>query len=347
MRLSYRECRVAVRAFGCAAVAALLIGRAVAGGPESEPKEINAPPNVTDSAPWHFTLGSPGWLAGVSGDVGVRGVTSHVDVGFDQLLRHIDGICSLSAEARKGRFGLYADFLYLSVSAAAYNNGLLSKVNLGLDQYLADAEIFYRVLDHPRGWIDLRAGTRYTNIYNSVELVGNSRMIDQAAADFVNALPGDVRPLLERRLQHLLDGRDPSLPIAPLASRERGKLLGLILAAKQNPNPGLAQMKIAKILNKELNRSFSLSEQWLDPYLGIGGRYNLSKVFYLTGKADVGGFGAGSDVTVQASGALGCQLTRSIYSEIGYRYLYADYDSGGFVYRVSTQGVQITTGIVF
>ncbi len=30
------------------------------------------------------------------------------------------------------------------------------------------------------------------------------------------------------------------------------------------PNPGLAQQKIAKILNKELNRSFSLEEYWFD-----------------------------------------------------------------------------------
>jgi hypothetical protein len=50
---------------------------------------------------------------------------------------------------------------------------------------------------------------------------------------------------------------------------------------------------------------------------------------------------------VQAYGALGCQVTRSIYSELGFRYLYYDYDSGGFLYRVSTYGPQITAGIIF
>jgi hypothetical protein len=76
-------------------------------------------------------------------------------------------------------------------------------------------------------------------------------------------------------------------------------------------------------------------------------RYNLSKAFYLTGKADVGSFGAGSDVSVQAYGALGCQVTRNIYSELGYRYLYYDYDSDGYLYKVSTYGPQITAGIIF
>ena len=108
-----------------------------------------------------------------------------------------------------------------------------------------------------------------------------------------------------------------------------------------------AQQKIAQVLNRELNRSFSLTERWTDPYLGIGGQYDLNKAFYMTGRADVGGFDVGSKVTVQAYGGLGCHITRSIYSELGFRYLYDDYDSGGFLYKVSTYGPQITTGITF
>jgi hypothetical protein len=62
---------------------------------------------------------------------------------------------------------------------------------------------------------------------------------------------------------------------------------------------------------------------------------------------DVGGFDVGSIVTVQASGALGCQVARHIYAELGFRYLYEDYDSGGYLYKVSTYGPQITAGIEF
>ena len=333
----------------CLFTAALFIASLVqAGTMELGPKEMAPAPTVTSSEPWHFNFGSPGWMAGVSGDVGLNGTISHVDVGFDQLITHVDGIMSLSAEVSKGRFGVYGDFLYLSVSDAVYNNGLIQKVDIGLDQYLADGELYYRVLETPRGRIDLRAGARYTNIYNTVDLVANNSLIDQAAADFVNTVSGNVRALLERKLQGLLDNRDPSLPIAPLTFGEKAKLLALILAAKQNPNPAVAQQKIADILKRELNRNFSLSEYWFDPYVGIGGRYNLTKAFYLTGKVDVGGFSVGSDVTVQASAAIGCQISRNIYSELGYRYLYVDYEGdNGFIYNVSTQGIQLTTGIVF
>jgi hypothetical protein len=324
----------------------LVAARAVtADGLELEPKEMAPAPTVTSGEPWHFDLGMPGWLASVSGDIGLRGVTSHVDVGFDQILRHIDWATSVSAEARKGRFGVYSDLLYLEASAALYNNGMLSKVNIGLSQYLVDGEAFYRVVECPRGWLDLRAGARYTDIYSSTKLFGNSRLIDQAATALANAIAGDLRTLLERLLQHRLDGTNPPLPVPPLTANEKIKLLKLIIAARQDPIT--AQQKIAQVLNRELNRSFSLTERWTDPYLGISGQYDLNKTFYITGRADVGGFDVGSKVTVQAYGGLGCHITRSIYSEIGFRYLYDDYDSGGFLYKVSTYGPQITTGITF
>jgi hypothetical protein len=322
-----------------------VVGSVAAGPVELEPKEMAPPPTITDNDHWYFNLGMPGWLAFVSGDIGLHGTTSHVDVGFDQIITHVAGIASLSAEARYGRFGVYGDFLYMSLSAGVYNNGLVKKAQLSLDQYLADGEVYYRVLEGPRGWLDLRAGARYTNLYNKLELSAADGKIDQAATDLVNAVNDDLRGLLDRLLHGALDNKNPPLPVPPLGVDEKIKLLKLIREARQNPIT--AQQKIARILKRQLNRGFSLTEYWTDPYIGIGGRYNLGKAFYLTGKADVGGFGAGSDVTVQAYGALGCQVTRSIYSEIGFRYLYYDFDDGGFLYKVSTYGPQITAGIIF
>lgn len=65
--------------------------------------------------------------------------------------------------------------------------------------------------------------------------------------------------------------------------------------------------------------------------------------------ADVGGFGIGSDIAVQAYAVLGRNITRNIFSEVGYRYLYDDFrdESVGFLYQVSTHGAQITIGLKF
>jgi len=317
----------------------------LAGPVELEPKEMAPPPRITESDHWYFNIGMPGWLAFVSGDIGLHGITSDVDVGFDKIITHVAGIASISAEARYGRFGVYGDFLYMSLSAGVYGDGLVKKANLTLDQYLADGELYYRVLEGPRGSLDLRAGGRYLNMFNRLELSGRESRINQAAAALVAAATEDLRGLLERLLRGALDSNKPPLPVPPLGAEVKIRLLRFIREARQNPMT--AQQKIVTILNTRLNGAVSLTEDWTDPYFGLAGRYNLSKAFYLTGKADVGGFGVGSDVTVQAYGALGCHVTRSIYSELGFRYLYEDYDSNGFLYKVSTYGPQVTAGMIF
>ena len=99
-----------------------------------------------------------------------------------------------------------------------------------------------------------------------------------------------------------------------------------------------------------MNRSFSFYDSWTDPLIGLRGRFNLSKAFYLTAESDVGGFGIGSDIAVQAYAALGCQITRIIHAEVGYRYLYEDFRDEGandFLYQVSLHGAQITMGLNF
>lgn len=323
------------------------IGAAWAGPAPLEPKEIAPePPTITSDNAWHFNIGIPGWLAGASGDMGLHGVTKGVDVDFSQILRHIDYGLSVSGEVRKGRFGAYADLLYLEDSAAIYNSGMLSKVDIAFSEYIVNGEVFYRIYEAPRGHIDLRAGGRYFDTYSSSKLFGNAREIDDAATRLANAVAdADVKDLLIRLLKHRLEGNDPPLPIPPLTAGEKVELLKKIHNARQDP--ATAQMKIAQVLNNQLNRTFAITERWADPYIGIGGRFNLTKAFYLTGKADVGGFGVASDITAQGYGGIGCQITRNIYAEVGYRALYYDYDSGGFLFKVTTQGVQITGGYAF
>jgi len=105
--------------------------------------------------------------------------------------------------------------------------------------------------------------------------------------------------------------------------------------------------EVANRLTNQLNRSFSFYDNWTDPLIGLRGRFNLNKAFYLTAESDVGGFGIGSDVAVQAYAALGCQITRNIFSEVGYRYLYDDFRDGNFLYQLSLHGAQVTVGVTF
>ena len=172
-----------------------------------------------------------------------------------------------------------------------------------------------------------------------------------------------VRRALDAALKGALDGQNPVLPVPPLAEELKKKLVDLILRAKEDPELAAAlasdvparieQAKqrvashIARILTSNLSRTFSLNEDWVDPYVGLRGRYNLTQAFYLTAKADVGGFGVGSQVSVEAIGALGCQITRRIWGEAGYKYLYVDYRHSGFLYDISSGGALLTVGVNF
>ncbi|MFZ3374043.1 MAG: hypothetical protein WA183_00640 [Chthoniobacterales bacterium] len=126
-----------------------------------------------------------------------------------------------------------------------------------MDQYIADREVYYRVLEGPRGSLDLRAGARYTNLFNRLELTAADGKISQAATGLVNALNADLRELLDRQLQHRLDSNNPPIPFPSLGIEEKIKILKFIVQARRHPMT--AQKKIATFLKRQLNRGFNLN----------------------------------------------------------------------------------------
>jgi outer membrane autotransporter protein len=351
------------------------LAKQVAG--KEEAKVVELPPAKT-TEPWQITVGAPGWLANVTGTTGFHGINSDISVDVGQILRHINVIYSFAGEVRRDRFGVSGDLLYLNGQAGASGTGLVSKVDLGLQQFLGEFFGSWRVVQGPRGWLDLLAGFRYTYLGEQVGLQANNLTIDSASTNLVDrfaqqlATPSsDLRTLIQQNIVDKLTslrGQNPTLPVGPIAGQEPGKIRDLVQQLIQSRQPELAaairtgaqarvnQIKaqlasqVANTLTGQLNRSFSFYDDWFDPVIGLRGRFNLTKAFYLTAETDVGGFGIGSDIAVQAYGALGCQLTRHIHSEVGYRYLYDEFrdpNAGDFLYKMSLHGVQITTGLDF
>jgi opacity protein-like surface antigen len=62
---------------------------------------------------------------------------------------------------------------------------------------------------------------------------------------------------------------------------------------------------------------------------------------------DIGGFSAGSDFTWQVALGAAYDFSKTISGKFGYRYLSVDYDKGGFLYDMKTQGVYLGLGIRF
>jgi hypothetical protein len=343
-------------------------------GTQEESKVVEQPP-VKTTEPWQIAVGGPGWLAGVSGTTGFHGINSSINVSVGQILRHINVIYSFGGEVRRGRFGVLGDLLYLNAQAGADATGLVSKLDLGLQQFLGEFFASYRVIEGPRGWLDLLAGFRYTYLGEQVGLQANNMAINAASTQLVDrfaqqlATPNsDLQTLIQQNIVdklRSLNGRNLPLPVAPIAGQEPRIIRDLVRQVIESQEPELAaairagaQARVNELKNQltnqvatrvasQLNRSFSFYDDWFDPLVGLRGRFNLSKAFYLTAESDVGGFGIGSDIAVQAYAALGCQITRNIFSEVGYRYLYDDFRDTNFLYQLSLHGAQITVGINF
>jgi hypothetical protein len=346
-------------------------------GKETATKEVQ--PLVKKTEPWEVTVGGPGWLANVSGITGFHGFNQRVSVDVGQILRHINVIYALNGEVRRGRFGVFGGLLYLNGQAGTpERSGLVSKVDLGLQQFGGQLFGSYRVIDGPRGWLDLLVGFRDTYIGQQVGLQANNLAIDAASTQLVDAVAqrvairvSDLGTLIRADITNkltALDNRTPILPVGPVTEFLKGRISDAVQQQIQSRLPPLeaaiqakvqarvTQLKtglanrISNYLTGQLNKSFSFYDNWIDPLIGVRGRLNLTKAFYLTAETDVGGFGIGSDIAVEAYTALGCDVTRNIYSEIGYRYLYDDFRDEGandFLYQMSVHGAQISVGLKF
>ncbi len=90
-----------------------------------------------------------------------------------------------------------------------------------------------------------------------------------------------------------------------------------------------------------LKLSFSSSQNWVDPV--VGGRIELapSPKLTVTILGDAGGWGTGSQLEYEVVGMLGYRFKPKWILQVGYRYLYVDYRSGGSIVDLFTSGALV------
>ena len=256
---------------------------------------------------WEVRIGLPGWLAGISGDVGVKGVAASESFDFDQLLTHLTHVpLVLSFDTRYKRWEFFGDGQFMVLGDEVSLPGLLfTNAHLSLTSGLGEAFIGYRLINCQRASLSLFAGARYSYLGGELSIFDN----------------GDARLAILRQL------------------------LGL---------------------SKKLE--FSDNTSWVDPVIGARGKIGIWKAISLYAEGDVGGFDANSgsaysihrqgqtivrtpaessDWSYQIQGGLELQLTRSIWTQIGWRYLKYDYRESGFTYEPALSGPFVQAGINF
>ena len=82
------------------------------------------------------------------------------------------------------------------------------------------------------------------------------------------------------------------------------------------------------------------SETWWDPFFGVQGNLPLGKKLNASARFDLGGFGAGSTIAVNAEPLLHYQINKRLTASLGWKFLYQDYKNSaqGFAYDVLLQG---------
>jgi len=256
---------------------------------------------------WEVRIGLPGWLAGLSGDSGVKGIEAATDVTFGQLFKHLTHVpIALSINARYGRWEFWVDGQYIEVGTSATLPGLLfTDANVHVKNALAEGFVGYRVINCDNANLSLFAGARWTYLQGDLSIFDN----------------GDARLV---RLRELLG------------------------------------------IRKRLD--FSDSIDWVDPVIGIRGRLKIWKATKLFAEGDVGGFNANADTayalhregrtivresidstdwSYQLAGGLEFQLTRQIWTQVGWRYMKYDFKKNGFTDTNALNGQFLQTGVNF
>ena len=95
-----------------------------------------------------------------------------------------------------------------------------------------------------------------------------------------------------------------------------------------------------KITAKAAGRSESYRESfgWVDPIVGTRAFANLTEKLSVQTQADIGGFGAGSDLTWSFLSTFNYTLNNNFSISAGYQLLDVDYRHGGHVYDTRFQG---------
>ena len=144
----------------------LLVALSIAG--------ISAPAPAQE--PWQFRLSPYAWLAGLKGNIGtIPGQPAvPVDVSASDALKDLEGGAMIMLDARKGRHGFLADFVYTNVES---DTALVpAPINLNLTSTskttIATLAYQYELFRQEDTVVDVLAGLRYWRIDSELRFGG-------------------------------------------------------------------------------------------------------------------------------------------------------------------------------
>ncbi len=165
---------------------------------------------TSSSEGWEFGAGIYGWLPDISGRTrfseGPGG--GEIDVPISDILDNLEFTFQAAFVARKGRWGVYADLIYLDASASEPFDDLGSiggnelpgpvsgTASLDMTSWIVTAAGTWRAGDDGAGrrTLDLLAGVRYTDISQTLDIAidGDPGNLPPDTPEFPQKVSGDV-----------------------------------------------------------------------------------------------------------------------------------------------------------
>ena len=256
---------------------------------------------------WEIRIGAPGWLAGISGDSGVKGLEANSDVKFEQILKHLTHFpIALSINARYRRWEFWVDGQYIEVGTHATLPGLLfTDADVHIKNALAEGFVGYRLINCDNANLTLFAGARWTY------LEGDLSIFDNGDARLVR-----LRELLGIRKR--LDFSDSIGWVDPVVGmRGRVRIWKATKIFAEGDVGGF---------NANADTAYELQRE---------GRTIVRKSIDST------------DWSYQLAGGLEFQLTRNIWLQTGWRYMKYDFQKNGFTDKNALNGPFIQLGVNF
>jgi hypothetical protein len=150
-----------------------------------------------ETSGWHFDTSLNLFLAGLGGDVGVKGLSTHVDTSFGDIAKQLQFAAAGRVTLGYDRFLLSTEFSYMKLSAS------VPGASVNLKQWLVEPSLGYQISDY----IEVFAGARYNNIQGALNFTGPLGLVAGGTQEWWDPIIGTQLsfPLGGKKLT--LDGR--------------------------------------------------------------------------------------------------------------------------------------------
>jgi opacity protein-like surface antigen len=150
-----------------------------------------APPSPSDA--WQFQISPYLMGMGVKGTVGVGSFTTEVDSSFLDLVKYLNFGFMGAFEARKSRFLVLNDLMYINIANSNDTPGpLFSSVHADVKMFMLGPDIGYRLAESKGASLDVIAGIRYWHMSTDLDFRAGAAQAREVtgSTNFVDGVGG-------------------------------------------------------------------------------------------------------------------------------------------------------------